>query len=313
MERGLPDNERERARAEDALKHLYWCEEHGQTATSDSLAGSEGYDAAEGGRILGLLQSAGLAALRDGVFRLTERGRRYALQVVRAHRLYETYLAQETGYKETRWHQRAHNKEHHLTPAEVEELAQRLGHPRFDPHGDPIPTADGHMPKREGTALADWPVGKPARVVHIEDEPQPVYAQLAAIGLCPGLTLQVVASTPNRVIIELEGRQHVLAPVVAANVTVVEAPEAAGRRGQPLSQLPSGRRARVLALSPRCRGAERRRLLDLGLVPGTIVESELRGPLGDPTAYRVRDTLVALRREQAEWVLVEPVAAEAAA
>lgn len=302
----IPGTDRERALAEDALKHLYWCDEQGQTGTAESLAGSEGYASGEGARVLGVLQSAGLATLRDGVFHLTDEGRRYALQVLRAHRLYETYLAQETGYHETRWHQRAHNKEHHLTPDEVAELAQRLGHPRFDPHGDPIPTADGHVPKREGTPLADWPVGKPARIVHLEDEPETVFAQLVAIGLCPGLTVQVVSSTSHRVIIEVEGRQHVLAPIVAANVTVVEAPAEAGGRGQPLSQLPPGTRGRVVALSPRCRGAERRRLLDLGLVPGTMVESELRGPLGDPTAYRVRETLVALRREQADWVLVEP-------
>jgi len=308
MAQPLTGSDQERARGEDALKHLYSREEQGQPGTAESLAGSEGYSAAEGGRVLGVLQSAGLATLRDGVFRLTDEGRRYALQVLRAHRLYETYLAQETGYHETRWHQRAHDKEHHLTTAEVAELAQRLGHPRFDPHGDPIPTADGHLPKREGTPLADWPVGKLARIVHIEDEPEAVFAQLAAIGLCPGLTVRVVSSTSHRVIIEVEGRQHVLAPVVAANVTVVEAPADAGERGQPLSQLPAGARGRVVALSPRCRGAERRRLLDLGLVPGTIVETELRGPLGDPTAYRVRETVVALRREQADLVLVEPEA-----
>jgi DtxR family Mn-dependent transcriptional regulator len=310
MDQPVTVSERERASVEDALKHLYWCEEQTQTATAESLAGNEGVSSAEAGRVLGLLPGAGLAVFRDGVFHLTDPGRRYALQVVRAHRLYETYLAQETGFHETRWHQRAHDKEHHLTTEEVAELAQRLGHPRFDPHGDPIPTAEGRMPKLAGKPLSNWPAGLTARVVHLEDEPEAVFAQLVAIGMCPGLIVRVVSSTPHRIIIETEGRQHVLAPIVAANITVVEAPTAVTEQGQPLSQLRPGTRGRVLALSPRCRGAERRRLMDLGLVPGTIVENELRGPMGDPTAYRVCDTLVALRREQADSVLVEPVAAE---
>jgi Fe2+ transport system protein FeoA len=70
-----------------------------------------------------------------------------------------------------------------------------------------------------------------------------------------------------------------------------------------------------VTISRRCRGAERRRLLDLGVLPGTVIQAEIRSPNGDPTAYLVRDALIALRAEQAEFIRIErmptPVAAAA--
>jgi DtxR family Mn-dependent transcriptional regulator len=73
----------------------------------------------------------------------------------------------------------------------------------------------------------------------------------------------------------------------------------------PLSELGVGSRGQVLTISRACRGAERRRFLDLGLVPGTLVTPELRSPAGDPTAYRIREALIALRKEQARHVRVK--------
>jgi Fe2+ transport system protein FeoA len=74
--------------------------------------------------------------------------------------------------------------------------------------------------------------------------------------------------------------------------------------GQPLARVLPGQRGRITMLSPDCTGAERRRLMDLGLVPGTVIEVEMTSPLGDPTAYRVRGAQIALRREQARLVQV---------
>jgi ferrous iron transport protein A len=73
----------------------------------------------------------------------------------------------------------------------------------------------------------------------------------------------------------------------------------------PLSECPVGAEARVLTVE--VDAAQRRRLLDLGLVPGTRISVESRSPLGDPTAYLVLGATVALRREQSERILVELV------
>jgi len=62
----------------------------------------------------------------------------------------------------------------------------------------------------------------------------------------------------------------------------------------------------VRAITSRCQGAQRRRLLDLGVVPGTRIVAELDSASGDPIAYRIRGALIALRRQQAEWIEIEP-------
>jgi DtxR family Mn-dependent transcriptional regulator len=74
-----------------------------------------------------------------------------------------------------------------------------------------------------------------------------------------------------------------------------------------LRDLVQGESGRVVDISPACQGSQRRRLLDLGVVPGTEIVSELVSVGGDPVAYRIRGALVALRREQAEWIRIEPI------
>jgi DtxR family Mn-dependent transcriptional regulator len=69
----------------------------------------------------------------------------------------------------------------------------------------------------------------------------------------------------------------------------------------------------VLRLAPACQGPQRRRLLDLGVVPGTVITAELASASGDPVAYRIRGALIALRRRHAEWIVVAREAAGAAA
>jgi DtxR family Mn-dependent transcriptional regulator len=96
---------------------------------------------------------------------------------------------------------------------------------------------------------------------------------------------------------------------MAANISVVpaaEEPKAEELPGQPLTNLKSGQEALVVGLSPRIRGAERRRLMDLGLLPGTSIEVEMASAGSDPIAYRVRGALIALRKSQAELISVCP-------
>jgi DtxR family Mn-dependent transcriptional regulator len=81
-------------------------------------------------------------------------------------------------------------------------------------------------------------------------------------------------------------------------------PESSGLRGQPLSTIEVGQRARVNGITTRIRGAERRRLMDLGIVAGTQITAEMRSPGGDPTAYRVRGAVIALRENQAREIKV---------
>lgn len=297
-----------RVRIEDALKHVYHEHTAGQTATLASLAGAVGIAT---GRVVALvqrMQQAGLVRFTDGRVLPTTEGERYALQVIRAHRLWERYLADETGLDPRLWHARAERREHTMSPSEADALAERLGHPRFDPHGDPIPTATGDVPgpQRQVVALSDLGADVPAEVVHVEDEPEVVFDELMAHEIHLGMTLRVRESDERRVVFEADGRMVTLAPVVAANVSVRPLP-AEVRPAEPaltLADLPLGRAATVVRISAACRGLERRRLMDLGIVTGTAITPERRSMTGDPTVYGVRGTRIALRREQARLIAV---------
>ena len=171
-----------------------------------------------------------------------------------------------------------------------------------------------------GTTLGALGAGESAVVRHLEDEPREVFDRLLEMGLAPGQTLEVVerrergAGDAGRVRIQVRGAEHVLRPVDAANVTVERLPEgeAAMGRVRTLADAARGEPVRVVGIAPACQGPQRRRLLDLGVVPGTTVVAELVSAAGDPVAYRIRGALIALRREQASWIEVEEQPSERA-
>ncbi len=305
-----------RVSMEDTLKHLYESEAGGGAPSIQSVAGAARLSLDDAADVLQGLQRRRLIEMERRGIRLTAAGREMGLHMLRAHRLWESYLAERTGFPEAERHGRAHDLEHGLSAAEVHALSARLQHPTHDPHGDPIPTARGEFSTQPGSPLTTAPAGRPLRIVHMEDEPGAVYAQLVAVGLHPGMVVRLLEASPQRVRLAAGGMEHLLAPLVAASMSVEPVTDeraAEEPAGEPLSALRPGEDGRVLAISRRCRGAERRRLLDLGVLPGTIIRAEMRSPNGDPTAYRIRDALIALRAEQAEFIRIEPSARPTAA
>jgi len=303
-----------RIRTEDALKHILGCERGGDRYTSNSNAGASNAGASLAGalqitadRAASLLvdmERRGLLHAESESIRLTPVGRQSALHILRAHRLWERYLADETGVGELEWHGQAEWQEHQLTPEEAEALAARLGNPTHDPHGDPIPGAEGEMLPRVGMPLISAEVNELLHIVHIEDEPQAVFAQLLAEGLYPGMEVRLLERSAHRIRFWAGGDEHVLAPVIAANVSVDRLMDPGDLVGEKLSDLAQGEGGWVVELSSRCRGLQRRRLQDLGILPGAEVWAELASSSGDPVAYRIRGALIALRKEQAELIQI---------
>ena len=304
----------ERVRIEDALKQLYRAEYEGAPGSVESIAGALQISRGAAARLLARLEETGLVRADGSGFPLTAEGRAYALRVLRTHRLWERYLADRTGMRPEEWHDEAERQEHTLSSDATDQLAAALGYPLYDPHGDPIPGASGEMPPRRGVALTALRPGDTAVVSHLEDEPREVYERLVAERLAPRLTLEVMSSQPGEVRFRTERGDHTLSPVVARNITVERLPVSFSEPGEYLSlaDLHPGDDVRVLGISPSCAGAERRRLLDLGVVPGTVIRAELQSATGGPIAYRVRGALIALRAEQAARVRVEPVVQESA-
>jgi DtxR family Mn-dependent transcriptional regulator len=266
--------------------------------------------------LLGKLEELDLALASGEGFHLTDQGRGYALHIVRTHRLLERFLADRTGVEPVDWHAEAERREHSFSPQDTDTLSARLGHPLYDPHGDPIPTAEGELPPLTGLPLTALEPQEVASIVHLGDEPREVFEALTSVGLSPQMLVRVLEAGAGRIRFEAGGQELALPPVVARHITVEPLPEAEllNESHQTLAEVGQGEEVRVLGIHRSLQGPQRRRLLDLGLVPGTVVEAELESAGGDPIAFRIRGALIALRRDQAQWILVDrggPAGAEA--
>ncbi len=296
----------DRVRLEDTLKYLFHRNAAGTAVHPDSLAGALGVGRPQARRLLARVADSGLAINTATGFRLTGDGRSEALRIVRSHRLLEQYFANHTSVSPAEWHDLAEEAEHELSPQDVERLARQLGQPRFDPHGDPIPTATGEMPAALGLSLANLDEGDAGTIVHLEDEPREDYERLIGLGLALGK--QVVKRGPrgSEVALDLDGKRLMLPDDLLDAVNVERGESRTTRPARTLADLQRGESAIVTRVSTECRGAQRRRLLDLGVVPGTVISAEMLSPSGDPMAYRIRGALIALRQAHARWIEVEP-------
>ena len=299
----------EREQVEDALKHLLDREQGGRHASPESLAGTLGLSRPQGTRLIEDMESQGLLDTRGDQLHLTTEGERWAMHVVRAHRLWERYLVDEARMPLGKIHDEAQKREHKFTEAQLNELDAALGHPTRDPHGDPIPTREGKMDRAEGMPITAWQADRPARIVHLEDEPALAFEQILAAGLRLGQDIRILERTPQRVVLSDGENESRLAPAVASNISVAALPESEllKREAVPLTEIGHDQRAEIVTLDDAVQGFTRRRFLDLGLTPGTVIYPELQNFFGDPRAYRVRGTLIALRKDQAAQIWVKPV------
>ena len=298
-----------RIRVEDALKHMIAAEERGIAATGAAVAGAVGLGSAAATALVEEMEREGLVEIRAAALSLTSKGRDYALQVVRAHRLWERYLDDETDLPLTRIHLVADRAEHRLTTDQTDRLDAQLGHPPTDPHGDPIPTTRGEIAPFPGVPLTDFAVDQEAEVTHLEDEPPGVFETIVRLGISRGTRVRITERLPGLVRLQINGREVSLPSVAAANVNVGPVREPPERVANviPLSRLRRNEIGEVVGIDDRIRGLTRRRLLDLGVTPGARIRPELEPLFGRPRAFRIRETLLALRDEQAEGIHVRPL------
>ena len=303
----LPLKNIEKSITEDLLKQLYNITSSRKTADFRMLSGSLKIPERKKLKIFESMTQKGLIQISDNHVKLTETGKNYALSIIRIHRLWEKYLSEKTGFDKSLWHDLAETKEHQLSRQEAEDLYEELGRPRFDPHGDPIPTALGEMISETGPSIVGIPKGTVAKITHIEDEPKSIYRQIIKEKLHIGAHIKILASEDDYITFESEGQSIKLSTVVASNIQVVllTTQEVYQEGKVRLSSLIEGEHATILGISSECRGTNRRRLLDLGFIRGTLLTLEYMGPNQNPRAYRLRNTLIALRNDQADLILIE--------
>ncbi|MCK4394897.1 metal-dependent transcriptional regulator [Candidatus Bipolaricaulota bacterium] len=285
---------------EDALKEVYKLQRGRSVVEAGALARAMGISAA---MAEGLMDTLVAFAWAEGDasagIRLTTRGRKRAQELIRIHRLWERYLVDREGMPLEAVHVEAHRREHETAPDKAAELDAELGHPAWDPHGDIIPDAGRRVPPPAGSPLATYTPGRRLRILRVENEPPVLLAQLVAMGLKPGIEVDVVERRPEYLRVKVNEDTFPLATAAAGRVHAVPVPVLP----VPLGELPVGVRAVVAEVKGS--GKQQRRMLDMGLVPGAEVTVIRTAALGDPVEYRIKGTAIAMRRSDANNVLVE--------
>src|SRR5579862_6984492 len=154
--------------------------------------------------------------------RLTERGRRVALEVIRHHRLLELFLVENLGMTWDEVHAEAEVLEHALSEELEELIAAKLGDPTVDPHGDPIPSRELKLAETPGPALAELEPGDKATFVRISDSDPEMLRFLGDRGIVPGTRLELVERQPfdGPLFVSVGGETHALGAVLARAMRV---------------------------------------------------------------------------------------------
>jgi len=156
--------------------------------------------------------------------RLTESGLRVALESLRHHRLLETYLAQALGYGWDEVHDEAERLEHVISERLEARIAEALGHPTRDPHGDPIPDSELRLPTDHvGIRLTGVATVRRATLARVSSQDRDSLKMLSRMGLVPGAVVEVLEVGPAGVRVAVEGNSYLLPGELASELWLEEA------------------------------------------------------------------------------------------
>lgn len=198
---------------EDYLKAIYRLSPEGRPASTSDIANLlELAPASVSGMVKRLSEQGLLEHVPYRGVQLTGEGRRAALRMVRRHRLIEAYLVAFLGYSWDTVHDEAERLEHAVSDTLVERMAAVLGHPTADPHGDPIPAADGSIDEPASVPLSDVRPGRTVELRRVDESQADRLRYIGSIGLTPGAVVAVVERQPFQgpITIRVDGRTHVI-------------------------------------------------------------------------------------------------------
>ena len=194
---------------QDYLKALYALAPGGEAVATSRLAHRLALSAPSVTNMLVKLAGARLVvhAPRAGA-RLTARGRRRALEMVRRHRILETFLVRVLRLDWAEVHADAEVLEHHISARVLDAIDRLVGHPHEDPHGHPIPDRNGRLRERTLVPLSRLGTGRPAVVRELRDADRPRLAHWKRVGLVPGARVRIRRIRPLEDVFELEVSRH---------------------------------------------------------------------------------------------------------
>jgi DtxR family transcriptional regulator, Mn-dependent transcriptional regulator len=159
--------------------------------------------------------------------RLTPAGDKLAALVLRRHRLIELFLVEVMGMSWAEVHDEAEHLEHAVSERLIARMDEMLGFPSVDPHGDPIPDADGGVPQCAYHTLLECPVGRPVRVARVADQDAEFLRFIEQSALMPGQAVTVMARDPaaDSVAVRAADARHIVLGARAASKVLVDTPD----------------------------------------------------------------------------------------
>lgn len=160
---------------------------------------------------------------RYGKISLTREGKKKAVEVLRKHRLWETFLYEKLSFTWDEVHEVAEQLEHIQSSKLIDKIDELLGFPEFDPHGDAIPDAKGEIKLRAQKTLDEIELGKTCKMVAVKDNSTPFLQYVVKVGLGISSKIKVISRQPYdaMLIIEVKGKQHTVSQKFAQNIFVV--------------------------------------------------------------------------------------------
>jgi DtxR family Mn-dependent transcriptional regulator len=210
---------------EDYLKQIFLLGGEGDRVTTQALSRRLQVRPASVTEMVGRLAQLELVehAPYHGV-KLTATGTRVALEMLRHHRLLETFLVEVLGYDWDQVHEEAERLEHVISERFEARIAEAMGHPTRDPHGDPIPTTELDLPEQDSwVRLKEMPVGEAATLVRVESQDPDNLNLLKRLGLEPGCEIEVVEFNGRGLRVLVGGERFLLPTYLAESLWIEKA------------------------------------------------------------------------------------------
>lgn len=210
---------------EDYLKIIYKLGAEGKNSSTTRIADAMGVSSASATNMVKKLAKMGLVDYQSykGAA-LTKTGQKIALEVIRHHRLLELYLMEMMGYSWDEVHDEAEKLEHHISEQFEDKIAELLDHPTHDPHGDPIPTKEGIMPKMQAEPLTSSEEGRTYLISRVKDQDPELLRYLEKVGLLPGVKVVIKEKAPFKgpITLRIEDDEQVIGYDMAKNLFIRE-------------------------------------------------------------------------------------------
>jgi len=209
---------------QDYVKTIYKLQDAGPVSTTEIARELD----VSGASVTGMLKRLSEMRLVDynsykGV-KLTSSGNKVALEIIRFHRLLETYLKEKLDFPLDKVHEEACRLEHFISDEFIKRITEQLGDPKFDPHGHPIPSIDGSIAEVHDVSLAQCEVSKGLVIGRLNDSDPKLLAYLEEIGLIPGTKLSILEKEPfnGPIKIKFDGKEKIIGFEVASNIFIKE-------------------------------------------------------------------------------------------